>query len=735
MILHDKMKQVWCRKYLDERNIKIDFIHSLRAEKGMALSLAANVSFRLTIDGMLVGYGPNRRAAGRAAVNLYDLSPWAGREITLKVETVSYRVWNYYIMNQRPFFAAEITLNDKTIVDSLSFSAVRDKRKLQKVQRYGFQRGFTEVYDYTIEDAFEPLVLEETGGYVLKNSAMAGAAFVPCDFSLYESGRLFFTDAPDFDDSYYNRGKSQFFPKNEQYRITEILQRLGFVRENAFRETLCGAYRIYALPHDRAGFVQLETTVIKPARLIFEYDEKLSPTRYEKRTRSAEYGGEHTETVDFSEKYVNGAANVDIHRLHCISAFEYRLPTGEHKLLSFEPDAMKYLRISVIEGEVIIKSVKFIPYEFSDFCRPFESNDKSLQLLYDSAVRTFRANAVDILTDCPSRERAGWLCDSYFSGRAERFLTGKNMIERNFLENYAVSDGENFIPKEMFPMCYPADHPDGKFIPNWGLWLILEVYCFEKANPALGMAEKFRDRFVKFIGWLIKFVNGEGLLENVDGWCFVEWSRANDLTKDVNFPTNMLFCAAMKAMAELYGEKEYAAIAARTENAVYHYSFDGEYFCDRALRKDGTIERDPERTETCQYYAFYFGFADKERNPHLYETMFEKIRSFRYAGDGYDMYPADAFIGIYLKLDYLYRIGEYDLLKEEVKNYFLYQAEETGTFWEYREPRASCCHGFAAIIAEWVFVSTKGENIYLQGMEKIFKSDYRTLITNTKSRA
>ena len=115
--------------------------------------------------------------------------------------------------------------------------------------------------------------------------------------------------------------------------------------------------------------------------------------------------------------------------------------------------------------------------------------------------------------------------------------------------------------------------------------------------------------------------------------------------------------------------------------------------------------------------------------------MFEKIRSFRHVGDGYDMYPADAFIGIYLKLDYLYRIGEYDLLKEEVKNYFLYQAEETGTFWEYRESRASCCHGFAAIIAEWVFVSTKGENIYLQGMEKIFKSDYRTLITNTKSRA
>lgn len=703
------MKKVWCRKYADEMNVKIDFSCSLRAEEGMTLSLAANVSFRLTIDGALVGYGPKRKAAGRAAVSRYDLSPWAGREIAVKAETVSYRVWNFYVMNQSPFFAAEIALKGKTVADSLDFTAVRDKRKLQKVQRYGFQRGFTEVYDYTIKDPFEPLVAEEIGESVsLEETSVPEAAFVPCDFSLYESGRLFFTDAPDFDDGYYNRGRSRFFPKNEQYRITEIVQRLGFIRENAPRAVLCGAYRVYALPHDRAGFIQIETTVVKPARLVFEYDEKLSPVRYEKRTRSAEYGGERLEIVDLGAKHVNGAANVDIHRLHCISALEYRLPEGEHKLLSFEPDAVKYLRISAVEGEVLLKSVKFVPYEYSGLCRSFESGDRALRLLYDSAVRTFRANAADILTDCPSRERAGWLCDSYFSGRAERFLTGKNDIERNFLENYAACGGGGFIPEEVFPMCYPADHPDGKFIPNWGLWLILEVYRFEKADPAYGMAEKFRERFAKFAGWLSKFIDAEGLLENTDGWCFVEWSRANELTKDVNFPTNMLFCAAMKAMAELYGEREYAAIAERAESAVYRYGFDGEYFFDRALRKGEALERDPERTETCQYYAFYFGFADRKRNPRLYETMFEKIRSFRTADDGYGMYPADAFIGVYLKLDYLYRTGEWDLLKEEVKNYFLFQAEETGTFWEYREPRASCCHGFAAIVAEWVFAAENG---------------------------
>ena len=27
----------------------------------------------------------------------------------------------------------------------------------------------------------------------------------------------------------------------------------------------------------------------------------------------------------------------------------------------------------------------------------------------------------------------------------------------------------------MLPMCYPADHYDGNFIPNWAMWFVLEL--------------------------------------------------------------------------------------------------------------------------------------------------------------------------------------------------------------------------------------------------------------------
>lgn len=60
------MKQVWCRKYSDEMNVKIDFVLKLRIVRGMELKLAANIPFRLSLDGEIVGYGPKRRAKGFA---------------------------------------------------------------------------------------------------------------------------------------------------------------------------------------------------------------------------------------------------------------------------------------------------------------------------------------------------------------------------------------------------------------------------------------------------------------------------------------------------------------------------------------------------------------------------------------------------------------------------------------------------------------------------------------------
>ena len=67
----------------------------------------------------------------------------------------------------------------------------------------------------------------------------------------------------------------------------------------------------------------------------------------------------------------------------------------------------------------------------------FNCGDPELQSILEAAKATLAQNSVDVLTDCPSRERAGWLSDSFFSSEAERIMTGKNQAEQTFLENYS----------------------------------------------------------------------------------------------------------------------------------------------------------------------------------------------------------------------------------------------------------------------------------------------------------
>ncbi len=50
----------------------------------------------------------------------------------------------------------------------------------------------------------------------------------------------------------------------------------------------------------------------------------------------------------------------------------------------------------------------------------------------EAARHTFAHNAVDLLTDCPSRERAGWLSTVFLVGGQSAFLRATLKVERAF---------------------------------------------------------------------------------------------------------------------------------------------------------------------------------------------------------------------------------------------------------------------------------------------------------------
>ena len=178
---------------------------------------------------------------------------------------------------------------------------------------------------------------------------------------------------------------------------------------------------------------------------------------------------------------------------------------------------------------------------------------------------------------------------------------------------------------------------------------------------------------------------------------------ANQLTNNVNYPTNMLYSATLKAAAKLYSNATYAEKAAAVLETVRQQSFDGEFFQDNALRRDGKLIPSGERTEVCQYYAFFFGAATPQSHPKLLQRLVEEFGpDRRQTGAWPEIHPANAFIGNYLRLDMLMQLGYRETVKQNIEGYFLYMAERTGTLWENIGTTDSCNHGFASYVLYWL---------------------------------
>ena len=124
---------------------------------------------------------------------------------------------------------------------------------------------------------------------------------------------------------------------------------------------------------------------------------------------------------------------------------------------------------------------------------------------------------------------------------------------------------------------------------------------------------------------------------------------------DLNYPTNMLWARVLDAIANLYGGAEQHGEAESIRGTIRRQSFDGTFFVDRAIRqKDGTLKPDTEATETCQYYAFFFGVAAPDTHPELWKRQTEDFGPRRKTDNKWPKVAfSNAFIGNYLRLECL----------------------------------------------------------------------------------
>ena len=138
------MKQVWRCPDETEKNISLAFVYKTDARPDL-LRIAASGSFRVFADTKFIFKGPLRSAHGYSYVVSLPLPPCTA----IVVEVNHAGICSYAEVNEPPFFAAEVWKGKEKIAESDDFQIYRLDDKLQKVQRFSFQRTFVESYRFS----------------------------------------------------------------------------------------------------------------------------------------------------------------------------------------------------------------------------------------------------------------------------------------------------------------------------------------------------------------------------------------------------------------------------------------------------------------------------------------------------------------------------------------------------------------------------------------------------------
>ena len=660
------------------------------------LKITAFSFFRLTVNGEFVFFGPARAAVGYARVETIELGKYnkeGNNEII--IELVGYRCASLATVNRSSFVCAEILRGeDVLLATGKDFECYIWTEKIQKVERFSVQRHFEEVYDFTHGDVFaeenrvELAPVADVPAYL---SSTPYPCFDKVDADAYTSFGTFADSGKDPDRlnryswtaercqrlkdewGFFDESEIEHLPYRKMMRQAMTKTAEGGKLPVTLK---AGEYAILDIKKIYAGFLRIDVKANEKTNAYLAYSELCTPDKFE-----------------FSN-------------LNCQNVIEYTFPKGfEREIMSFEPYTCRYAVVMVNEGELTLNSIGVTKYEFDRRAMiKREFKDKELERIYRAGERSFAHNAVDLYTDCPSRERAGWLCDSLFTSRAEYYLTGNTAIEDAFLENYRLFKPQADMQKGMLPECYPADIED-TFIPQWAMWYMLEVYEYLTERNTKMDKELFRDSLYGLVDFFAKYENADGLLENLPSWNFVEWSKANEWVQDVNYPTNFLYAEAIDRVGKLFGDEALCDKAEKIRATTIEKSFNGKVFIDNAVKDENGVLKNTENFSECgQYYAILFGGIDiinDKKYAYIYKQVFEGFAELKENSETFTY--VDILPGFYLKMWTLMKLGFKEHLTHMIKDFFGEMIDLTGTLWEYKPTRrkGSYDHGFAsyAVIA------------------------------------
>lgn len=382
---------------------------------------------------------------------------------------------------------------------------------------------------------------------------------------------------------------------------------------------------------------------------------------------------------------------------------------------SIEPHYIKYIKVMIqAENPFCLSDVYVRRYRFPDKnAAAFLCSDGTFNRIYEAARRTLLTNSLAYFFDSPERERGGWAGDSYWTGRAAAMLLSDTSLERAMLYDFLAADYSSMMKGSFPSCCCGGSKQDPCMMYTWNLFVLLELTDYYQRTDDKQMKEDFCERVELFMKESQSFKNEIGVLENIPGSIFIDWSTSNEKenTYPVSTVVNALYAMVAERLGIMYEKDEYQKEAFTIREILRKVYERGKkrkfdlftmypYLADSLVIEDGELKEKQVYSEAAQYYYFWTGLLNPQNATDLWNILVEDWGPdpSGYRGTAHlKVGSCGVFFGYMIRFELLSRYGEVQRLEREMKKLCGYMMDqEPGTFWETLGGTDSRNHGFGA---------------------------------------
>ena len=328
----------------------------------------------------------------------------------------------------------------------------------------------------------------------------------------------------------------------------------------------------------------------------------------------------------------------------------------------------------------------------------FRCADENLNRIYEACVDTMINSISDVYMDCPGRERAGWLNDSYWAAIGLDTIAADTAFDRRFIRQFidsqaVLSEGGMVAPN------YPSE------TSKWGqppitchaLFWALQAERYLRLHGDDNLKNDWLPGLSSLFSALAEYRNKEELLEGLPWDDFIDWSRYE--WGEVNGTSNALYALALQRLGSLFANEQWIEESKLVWNAVDTYFWnEGHQLYVDCLNRDaeGNLRSSSKFSIVTNNVILWTELPTKERA----DRAWRHLRNFhpQTLDRAYLSYETDIVRGnlysMFYRFDIEGRRQELDVLIRDLKETYLpmFDRGQT-TCGEHLGNESSLCHG------------------------------------------